>query len=265
MIQKSFDDITKPDVDALIANSVNESKTLEYKQELPGNTDANRKEFLADVSSFANASGGDILFGVKAAVNDDGKATGAPEGVLPVGDTTADEAKLRLEEIVRNGISPRLPVQIREIEGWGNDGQGFVVLLRIPNSFASPHVVSFKGGSRFYSRNSAGKYPLDVDELRSAFLATDSQAERIKQFRQERLGKIIADETPVVLSTPHRLVLHVIPIASFLNNQRLDLSNPRSFTTSCRLMASCGGNHRYNLDGVLTHSTDTETVGSISQ
>jgi len=258
VIPKSFDSIDKHDIDTLIADHVCESKTLEYKQELPGNSDANKKEFLADVSSFANASGGDIVFGVQAEVGEDGKNTGASGAVLPIANATPDEAKLRLEEMIRNGISPRLPVQIREIAGWGDEGQGFVILLRIPNSFASPHVVSFKGGSRFYSRHSAGKYPLDVDELRSAFLATDSQADRIKRFRENRLGQIIADETPVVLSTPHRLVLHLIPIPSFLNDARLELSNPHSFTTSFPPMASSGWSNRYNLDGFVTHSTDRE-------
>jgi len=76
MIQKQIDAISKSDIDELIANSDNESKTLEHKQELPGNSDKDKKEFLADVSSFANASGGDILYGVVAQVDEDGKKTG---------------------------------------------------------------------------------------------------------------------------------------------------------------------------------------------
>lgn len=53
MIQKQFELIDKGDIDALIANGIGESRTLEYKQELPGPADENKKEFLADVSSFA--------------------------------------------------------------------------------------------------------------------------------------------------------------------------------------------------------------------
>lgn len=252
MIQKGFDDVTKADIDGLIANGTIESKTLEYKQELPGNLDADKKEFLADVSSFGNASGGDIVYGIKAAVDADGKKTGAPEAVQAITDFTADDAKLRLEETIRNGIDPRLRVQIKEIAGWGTDGEGFVVLLRIPKSFALPHMVTFKGTSRFLSRNSAGKYQLDVHEIRSAYLATESQAERIKQFRQDRLGKIIADETPVALSSPHRLVLHLIPLASFLNNERLALSSDRDLMGGFPPINSIGWNHRFNLDGFLT-------------
>jgi len=57
---------------------------------------------------------------------------------------------------------------------YGDDGKGFIILVRIPQSFASPHMVKFQNTSRFFCRNSAGKYQLDVQEIRNAFLATDS-------------------------------------------------------------------------------------------
>jgi predicted HTH transcriptional regulator len=49
----------------LVSNKVAEGKKIEYKQALPGNSDSEKKEFLADVSSFANAIGGDLIFGVE--------------------------------------------------------------------------------------------------------------------------------------------------------------------------------------------------------
>ncbi|MCL2648932.1 MAG: hypothetical protein FWD61_18360 [Phycisphaerales bacterium] len=48
MIQKSFDQIVKADIDALL-NEVSESKTLEYKLKLPGKSEDDKKEFLADI------------------------------------------------------------------------------------------------------------------------------------------------------------------------------------------------------------------------
>jgi hypothetical protein len=42
-------------------SGVQEGKTLEYKRELPGGSDQDKREFLADVSSFANTEGGDII------------------------------------------------------------------------------------------------------------------------------------------------------------------------------------------------------------
>ena len=63
MIQKSFDRIEMADLEPLVANGVQERRTLEYKQALPSNSDEEKRGFLADVSSFKNASGGDILYG----------------------------------------------------------------------------------------------------------------------------------------------------------------------------------------------------------
>ncbi len=259
MIQKAFDDITKTDIDFLIENKIGESKTLEYKEKLPDSKDGDKKEFLADISSFANASGGDVIYGIKAAVDDNGKKTGEPEAVTPLLGITADEAKLQIESLIRTGIEPRITVHVKEVAGYGNDGNGFVILIRIIQSFSSPHMVSFKNSSRFYCRNSAGKYQLDVQEIRNAFLATDSQAERIRNFLQNRLAKIMADETPIPLSMPHRLVLHVLPLNSFLNQKRLDFSVDRDLTLNFRPIAVSGWNHRYNLDGFLTYRASRET------
>lgn len=252
MIQKDFDAIAKADIDFLIANNVVELKTLEYKQTLPGRTDKDKKEFLADISSFANASGGDVIYGVQEAVDANGKRTGEPDCVVALKGTTADEAKLWIENMVRTGIHPRMRINVKAISGYGEDGTGFVILVRIPRSFASPHMVTYQGTSRFYCRNSAGKYQLDVQEIRDAFLATDSQAERIRNFLRDRLGKIMADETPMPLSTAHRLVLHVIPLASFLTQRRLQLHPNHSLTVNFRPIGASGWDTRYNLDGFMT-------------
>jgi len=64
MIEKPIDKIAHHDIESLVTNQVRERRTLEYKRELPGNKDSDKNEFLADVSSFANAIGGDLLFGV---------------------------------------------------------------------------------------------------------------------------------------------------------------------------------------------------------
>ena len=254
MIQKNFDDISKADIDFLVENKISEYKTLEYKEKLPGPQDSDKKEFLADISSFANASGGDVIYGIKAAVDEKGKKTGEPETIVPVQGVNADEAKLQIENIVRAGLEPRIQICVKEISGYGDDGKGFVILIRISQSFASPHMVKFKKTSRFYCRNSAGKYQLDVHELRNAFLATDSQADRIRSFLQNRLAKIMADETPVPLSTEHRLVLHLLPLQPFLNRQRLQLSSDKNL--NFWPIGADGFDSRYNLDGFLTYDRD---------
>lgn len=259
MIPKNFDDISKEHIDLLVENKTAELKTLEYKEQLPGPQDSDKKEFLADVSSFANASGGDVIYGIKEAVDESGKKRGEPEAVVPLKGVNADETKLRIENLVRTGIEPRIRIHVKEISGYGDDGNGFVILVRIPQSFASPHMVKFQNTSRFYCRNSAGKYQLDVHEIRNAFLATNSQAERIRGFLQDRLAKIMADETPLRLSSPHRLALHILPLNSFLNRKRLDFGGELNLRLNLVPIAVRSWDHRYNVDGFLTYRADRNT------
>lgn len=251
MIQERFYDIDREDIEFLISNKTAEMKTLEYKEKLPGHSDSEKKEFLADVSSFANASGGDMIFGIAEKLDSEDKTRKIPV-LSPITGCSVDKEKLRLEEIIRNGISPRLLIQIKEISGWDTDQDSFILIIRIQKSFNSPHMVTFQKTSRFYSRNSAGKYQLDVNEIRSAFLATESQADRISRFINERLSRIVADETPVFLSSESRLVLHIIPIVSFLNNDRIDFVNLETNLKSCfRPIVSSGWDDRHNIDGIL--------------
>lgn len=65
MIAASFDTIDAADLHRLVASGASEGRDLEFKRELPGGSDAEIKEFLADVTSLANAHGGDLVFGVE--------------------------------------------------------------------------------------------------------------------------------------------------------------------------------------------------------
>ena len=263
MIDRPFDDITADDIQALADNEVGESRTLDYKQSLPGKPDEERREFLADISSFANASGGDILFGVTEKRDEGGKCTGVPGEITGIPEVNIDAVKLALESIVRDNIEPRLPgFQIRAIEGFP---QGPLVLIRIRQSWLSPHMVTYKGSSRFYSRNSAGKYPLDVTELRSAFLLSEGKAQRITRFRDERLAKLVADETPIPLVDGARLVMHVLPLAGQEAGPRYETPLPLVRDDPDFQPLFCRDNDdRYNLDGLVRYQYNPDTGKSLS-
>lgn len=181
-----FDRIGPSDVLKLLSDGINELKTLDYKRQQVGPKDPDKKEFFADVSSFANASGGDLIFGVE-------EAEGAPTKIVGLGPIDTDAEILRLENMLRSGIEPRIHgIQTEPIDV---PGHGLVMVMRIPRSWASPHMLKESG--RFFSRTSRGKYPLDVQEIRSAFLLSENISDRVRKFRMDRIGKIIADETPV--------------------------------------------------------------------
>jgi hypothetical protein len=46
-------------LETLRVDTIREGRQLEYKETLPGNSDEDKREFLSDVTSFANAAGGD--------------------------------------------------------------------------------------------------------------------------------------------------------------------------------------------------------------
>ena len=54
MINNSVDQITQGDLQNLVDNKVLENRQIEYKRELSISNDAEKKEFLCDISSFAN-------------------------------------------------------------------------------------------------------------------------------------------------------------------------------------------------------------------
>ena len=256
MIGKRIEEITKADIESLITDKVGESKTIDFKRELPGGKDAEKKEFLADVSSFANAAGGDIILGIE---EGKGSEKGIAKAVIPISSEPADSAILRLEETIRNGIDPRLKVQMKAINGLEDDKTGYVLLIRIPQSISSPHMVTYQGTSKFFSRNNAGKFQLDVHELRESFLVSESQSKRIRGFVEERLGKIIAGETPLLLRVSSSLVLHIIPVESFIRCDRIPLQDRTDVETDFWPYGSpTGMSKRFSLDGLVTYTAGRE-------
>jgi Putative DNA-binding domain len=235
--------LTEADLQGLVANQVREGRRIEYKEAVGGGNEA-RREFLGDVSSFANAAGGDLLIGV---AERDGAASGLPGMAADAVDTEV----LRLENLTRDGIDPRIPAIATRGVPVG-DGTREVLVMRIPRSWATPHMVTYRGLSRFYSRNSAGKYPLDVTEIRAAFVASESARTQLRSFRIERLGRLAANEGPVRLHAPAKIVLHVLPLTALDPSTQYDVVDlANSNNEAFRPLYTTGWSKRINFDGVV--------------
>ncbi|MBN2560399.1 MAG: ATP-binding protein [Phycisphaerae bacterium] len=260
MIPKRFDQIVFADVQSLVDNGVPEGRTLEYKRELPGGSDDDKREFLADVSAFANAGGGDIVYGVAEKTAEKGK----PDKIVGLPGLEADKEKLRLEDILRNGLDPRVVgIQVDAFD----DGKGLhVLVLRVPRSWNSPHMVVFKNWSRFFSRTSAGKYQLDVDEIRAAFAVSQSIPEKLKRLRDDRLAKIIADVTPLPLLKKPRIVLHLVPLSALDPGAIFDVRKAKEIAGRIRPMGmTMPASWRFNFDGFVAYDTGAEQARAYVQ
>ena len=256
-LEKSFDTINESDIRQLLENQISERKTIEYKQVLPENKYDSKKEFLADVSSLANTAGGHILYGIK-------EENGIPVELMGISNNDLDNEILRLENLLRDGIQPRIQgISIKSIPvERGNP----VIVIRVPQSWSKPHVVNFQGHWRFYARNSAGKYPLDVMELKSAFLATNALGEKIRNFHFDRLSKISSDEIPVHLTGKARIILHSIPYSAFESGQSISFTSIEKDIWSIPLIYSSVSDFRYNLDGLIAlNERGDNTFGAYAQ
>lgn len=246
---KPLESVNETDLQALVVNEIAEGKTIEYKSELPKNSNSDKKEFLADVSSFTNSSGGYLIYGIK-------EKGGVAKEITGIEITNSIESEiLRLETIIRDGIDPRITgMKIQPIKLQNSK---LVIIIEVPKSWAMPHMVIFQNHSRFFSRNSTGKNQLDVGEIRAAFVLSESFAEKVRIFRMERLSKIVSGETPVPLATAPKMILHIIPFPAFDLSANVDLSffeDDRDVVIALADLDNRVGNRRYNFDGFLISS-----------
>lgn len=243
MIRKPFAAINKSDFFALIDNEVPEGRTIEYKRDLPADTREARNEFLNDILSFANSSGGDLIFGME-------ELSGIPTAMIGVEVKDADALGLRFENICRDSVEPRIqPLQIKIVPLQSSRS---IVLVRVVQSWQAPHRNRQSGA--FSARNSRGKYPMDVSELRAAFLNNSTLEQRVKQFREDRSKVITNGLVPRPLRPGIAVVLHIVPVESMLGERRLDLNSKNELLYKFRPMGHIHGfNVAVNLEGAVAY------------
>lgn len=177
-----LDKIAESHVADLIAAQVMESLHIEYKRAAYGAKDEDRREFLADISSFANTAGGDLVIGVD-------EKDGVPIRLTPLADVATATGEIdRLDKMARSGIdAPIAGLQMRAVPVTG----GAIIVIRIPKSFLAPHRVVYQNSNRFWARSTASprKYQPTVGELRHQFLATPALSERVQRVRLDRVAK----------------------------------------------------------------------------
>jgi len=243
--------LTEERINDLMNNQIPESKTLDYKEQLPDYSYEHKKEFLADVSSFSNADGGNLIFGVK-------EDKGIPVEITGVEVEDLDKEKQRFENLIRDCIEPRIQGII--ITPFKLQNGKYIFIFYIPKSFNSPHVVKINTHWRFYSRNSAEKYSLEVSELRSIITLSSSIRERIRDFRLERISQIKNRDLPVIISDDPKFIYHLIPLSSFATDFSIDLAKFEHSNIKAQLFYDLI--KIYNYEGILIHNADKERNAS---
>jgi predicted HTH transcriptional regulator len=131
-------------LNTLIEGGVREDTDIEFKGELYGNSDADKRDLAGDVVAMSNALGGVIFLGVQA-------VGGVADTLTPVSLDETEE--LRIRQIMASLAAPPVDFEIMRVNST-HSGQGFHLLV-IPQSPSRPHAVRVNKALRYPLRDGA--------------------------------------------------------------------------------------------------------------
>ena len=214
-------------------------------------TKSSGKEFLKDVSAFANHNGGHIFLGIS-------EEQGVPSEIYGIG-ADPDKEIQRLHQIALSGVEPRIPaLQMKSII----IDEKRVLIIRISRSEIRPHQVVAYGTNRFFGRNSAGVHQLSIEELRTIFNRNLQLETRVEAFRRKRLEKIEIFNTPIPLTDKDGIVvIHIIPLQTAFQNTAIDLISAKERHLFIPPHVVGGFSHNFNINGSVVFDNFPDTYG----
>jgi hypothetical protein len=249
MLHIALDLITAQNIQDLVDTKAVESASIDFKRTFSTKDEPDAlRDFCVDVAGFANAGGGDIVFGVKDAKG----VAAAAEGVNL---SEIERAEQRMRSLLERGIRPAVSgLRWRTVT---LDGERGYHVLRVPKSWHGPHLVC--EGNTFCAprRGGTGNQFMDIDELRREFDASRRLLDEIRGWREERLTALAPSAPNMAhgLTVGARLVLHVIPLGSAAQPNRFTAS--QLFEREARNQTLLGeGATRINMHGVEVRVND---------
>lgn len=201
---------TKQRLDQMIADSVEENLSLDYKRaDSLAKTDGKKAEVTKDVSSFANSSGGVLIYGV--AEFEDELRKHLPERLAPV--QRSEISKEWLDQIIQT-IQPRIegvvihPVTISETDNT------VCYVVEVPQS----HTAHMARDHRYHKRHNFTTAQMEDYEVRDvmnrrthprikAAIFINRATSRFKPegtilVKLENVGRVLAKHVMVELEVP---------------------------------------------------------------
>jgi len=221
------------DFQRLVNDEVQECDIVEYKRDMYGNSDADKREMLKDITSMANHRGGYILIGI------DENEEGIPTDIVGI------EAGSHVERITScclDNVDKRI-VGLDVRDAPLSNGK-VVIIISIPASINAPHMVTHKGLNQFWKRHSKQKDKMTIDEIGDAFDRRLSNLNRLDRFLFTRKAQIlekISTQTQLVISaSPAFLSDEVIFNNRDDNLLKIILNPPQKLTRDNRSSIHCG-------------------------
>lgn len=237
-----FDNLAENDLVELVDTQVPEGLRIDYKRDTYGSKDSDKREFLKDVSSFANAFGGHLVIGID-------ELNGLPVAIPGISNVSREDELLRMGQLIRSGIEP--PIQGHRVCAIPLATGAYCFVLRIPRSWYPPHRVSAQYSNRFWIRNSSGAHEASVEELRTMFTLGADAFQRVYHFRDERLREIISGGGARPLQGDGRLILHIVPLAAVASSFQVDLRQVEKLKNVFQPLGNTAISPRFNFEGFI--------------
>ena len=186
-----------------VDHGVEETADLDWKQAVYDSRKPNWDEEAAkDIAAMANSGGGWIVFGVK-----ESGGTNAASEIAPIGWSAAEQQRILRTAYAKIG-PPVVGIEFYNIP-CGDEGDGSVVMMRVPDSADAPHFAR-KGDNAFVAPRRNGPHTVYMSDreiergFRERFQYTDDR-ERLLQDRFDVLVRRCA------LRTECSLLLQLFP------------------------------------------------------
>lgn len=146
----------------LIDEKIRESASLDYKQSRAlAKTGKAKLDLSKDVSAFANAGGGTLIYGI--AENERQEPDGLDEGIDPL-----VISKEWLDDVISSGIQRKVEgVRIHVVDLTGERAGRVAYVIEIPQSMRAPHMSA---DHKYYKRHNFKSEPMEDYEVRDVAL-----------------------------------------------------------------------------------------------
>jgi hypothetical protein len=157
-----LEDVTHAQITTLVTNAVGEAYDLDFKGELYGQSDKDKKSLAIDVAAMANTAGGVILLGIV----EDAQARASSAPGVAVNDAEVN----RIRQIVASQVAPLPTFDVLQVDDPGHAGHGYL-MIAVPRSPSQPHAVVVNDALRFPKRNGTTTTYLSEPQVADAYAA----------------------------------------------------------------------------------------------
>ena len=247
MLNKLLDTVTLNDINDLIKNKVEESRTLDYKRTLSFDEKGTR-QLLKHISSFANANGGNIIYGIS-------ENGGIPTNIIgltfdELGVKDIDDLTLKISGKVEMCLDPGIKnLELKKID---IDIDRFILIIKIKKSYIAPHRMRIGQDHEFYMRGDKTTYPMDTRDLKTAFTSSLALNEQIKQYKTNKVYEILDNANNYIKDEKAYLIMQFIPLDAFEMKDRPTVYEIGKMAekVECHPLDNYGS-HKYDLNSYL--------------